>query len=69
MDVGIAEWTKKTNEELANMMWVLQGDNVAKCSFIVMNANIAWLVGKTKENFGRLMWVLWGENLVGCNMK
>jgi hypothetical protein len=50
-------------------MLVLQGDNVAKCSFIIMNANIAWLIGKTNENFGRLMWVLWGENIVGCNMK
>jgi hypothetical protein len=51
------------------MMHVLQGDNVAKCSFTVMNANIAWLVKKTNENFGRLMQVLWDENIVGCNMK
>ncbi len=50
-------------------MWVLQGDNVAKCSFTVMNENIAWLVKKANENFGRLMWVLWGENIVRCNMK
>jgi len=50
-------------------MQVLQGDNVAKCNFTVMNVNIAWLVKKTNENFGRLMWVLWGENIVRCNMK
>jgi hypothetical protein len=51
------------------MMRVLQGDNVAKCNFTVMNANIAWLVKKTNGNFGKLMLVLWGENIIGCNMK
>ncbi len=47
MDVGIAQWIKKTNEELGNMMQVLQGDNVAKCNLTIMNVNIAWLVKKT----------------------
>jgi hypothetical protein len=51
------------------MMWVLQGDNVAKCNFTIMNANITWLVKKTNGKFGKLMLVLWGENIIGCNMK
>ncbi len=50
-------------------MWVLQGDNVTKCSLIIMDVDIAWLVKKTNENFGRLVRVLWGENIVECSMK
>jgi hypothetical protein len=50
-------------------MRVLWGDNVTKCSLIIMDVDIAWFVKKTIENFGKLVKVLWGENTVECNMK
>jgi hypothetical protein len=56
-------------ENFGNVMWVLLGNNVTKCSLTIMDANIAWLAKETNEKIGRLMWVLWGENIVECNMK
>jgi hypothetical protein len=50
-------------------MWVLQGDNVTKCSLIIIDVDIAWLVKKTNEIFWRLVQVLWGENIIECSMK
>ncbi len=48
MDVGNAQSTKKTSEKFGSMMQILQGDNVTKCSLIIMDANIAWLVKKNQ---------------------
>jgi hypothetical protein len=50
-------------------MWGLRGGNVTKCSSIIMDVDIVWLVKKTNENFGTLVWILWGENNVECSMK
>jgi hypothetical protein len=51
------------------MMWVLQGNNVTKCSLTIMDANIAWVAKKINKIFGRLMQVLWDEITIECNMK
>jgi hypothetical protein len=50
-------------------MWVLKSGNIAKCSLITMDANIALLAQKNNENFGKLIRVLWGESIIECNMK
>ncbi len=51
------------------MRWVLQGNNVTKCSITIMDVNIAWVAKKINKNFGRLMQVLWDEITIECNMK
>ncbi len=49
---------KKTNDEFGNAMWVLQGDNVAKNSLMIMDVGTTLLAKKTNEIFGNAMWVL-----------
>jgi len=50
-------------------MWVSRGNNVTKCSLIIMDVNIAWVAKRINKRFGRLMRVLWDEITIKCNMK
>ncbi len=64
VDLGITWLAKKTSEKFGNVMWVLWGDYVTKCSLTIIDVNITWLAKNINDKFGRLMWVLWGEDNV-----